>query len=168
MTHPLVKQLRFTRSEFQRALAGLTDEDARRRILPMNCISWNIAHLAGQEQRYWLTRMQGKTLFPHLDELAGYGQPASTPSLDEMLSAWNTITASCDLYLEALTTEILQAPFLIGGRPSKYSLGTVLQRMVYHYWVHIGEILVIRQMLGNQDLPEFVGDLHSQAPYQPN
>jgi DinB superfamily len=54
MPHPLVLQLRFTRREFQRALAGLSDEDARRRAMAMNCISWNIGHLAWQEQRYWL------------------------------------------------------------------------------------------------------------------
>jgi len=54
MTHPLVNQLRFTRSEFRRALKGLSDEEARRRYLPMNCISWNIGHLAWQEQKYFL------------------------------------------------------------------------------------------------------------------
>ena len=37
MPHPLVRQLRFTRSEFTRALAGVTDADARERLLPMNC-----------------------------------------------------------------------------------------------------------------------------------
>ena len=52
MPHPLVDQLRFTRNEFRRALVGLTDEEARRRFQPMNCISWNIGHLAWQEQRY--------------------------------------------------------------------------------------------------------------------
>lgn len=38
MPHPLVYQLRFTRSEFLRAVKGVSDEDARKRILPMNCI----------------------------------------------------------------------------------------------------------------------------------
>jgi hypothetical protein len=49
MSHPLVEQLRFVRSEFRRALADVDDADARRRFLPMNCISWNIGHLAWQE-----------------------------------------------------------------------------------------------------------------------
>ena len=49
MPHPLVEQLRFTRSGFLRAIKGLSDADARKRILPMNCISWNIGHLAWQE-----------------------------------------------------------------------------------------------------------------------
>jgi hypothetical protein len=75
MTHPLVLQLRFTRSEFQRGLKGLGDAEARQRMLPMNCISWNIGHLAWQEQRYWLFRGQDMILLPELNELVGSGCP---------------------------------------------------------------------------------------------
>ena len=39
MTHPLVAQLRFARSEFVRCLEGVSDEDARQRLLPMNRVS---------------------------------------------------------------------------------------------------------------------------------
>ena len=35
MTNPLVKQLRFARSEFKRCLEGISDEDSRKRILPI-------------------------------------------------------------------------------------------------------------------------------------
>jgi hypothetical protein len=93
MIHPLVVQLRFTRSEFQRALESLPDEDAKTRILPMNCISWNVGHLAWQEQRYFLTFAQDKVLLPRLNEEFRYGGPASTPSLVEMQEAWRTITS---------------------------------------------------------------------------
>lgn len=55
--------------------------------LPMNCISWNIGHLAWLEQRYWLTRLQGKMPLPHINELVGYGQSACTPPLAEMWEA---------------------------------------------------------------------------------
>ena len=79
MPHPLIVQLRFTRSEFKRGLEGLSETDARRRFLPMNCISWNIGHLAWQEQRYWLTRLQGQIPLPALNELVGNGQPACYP-----------------------------------------------------------------------------------------
>src|SRR5216684_2412783 len=78
MPHPLIIQLRFARSEFKRALKGLSDSDARRRFLPMNCISWNIGHMAWQEQRYWLTRLQGLIPLPHLNEKVGYSQTACT------------------------------------------------------------------------------------------
>jgi hypothetical protein len=92
MSHPLVQQLRFTRNEFRRALAGLTDTDARKRHLPMNCISWNIGHLAWQEQKYFLFYGQGQLLRPEIEEMFAYGAPASTPALDEMWTAWETIT----------------------------------------------------------------------------
>jgi hypothetical protein len=42
MTHPLVTQLRFARSEFRRCLEGVSDEDSRKRLLPMNSISWMV------------------------------------------------------------------------------------------------------------------------------
>ncbi|RPJ36243.1 MAG: DinB family protein, partial [Chloroflexi bacterium] len=80
MTHPLVDQLRFTRSEFQRALRGLKDGKARRRFLPMNCISWNIGHLAWQEQRYFLFYAQGQMPLPEIDKSFASGAPACTPA----------------------------------------------------------------------------------------
>ena len=90
MPHPLVSQLRFTRSEFMRAVKGVSDADARKRLLPMNCISWNIGHLAWQEQRYLLYFGQGKMLLPEINEQFAYGAPASTPPLKEVLAAWKT------------------------------------------------------------------------------
>jgi hypothetical protein len=39
--------------------------------------------------------------------------------------------------------------------------------MTFHYWFHIGEILAIRQMLGQGRLPEYVGNLEAKAPYRP-
>ena len=167
MIHPLVAQLRFTRSEWLRALAGISDVDARRRILPMNCISWNIGHLAWQEQRYWLQRAQGQTALPALHELFAYGAPASTPPLDEMWEAWHTIVQRVDPFLDTLTTEKLQAPFVWEGAPGPYRLGSLLQRVIYHYWYHTGENMAIRQMLGHTDLPDFVGDIDGEAPYRP-
>jgi len=167
MSHPLVLQLRFTRSEFRRALDGLTDDDARRRIMPMNCISWNIGHLAWQEQRYCLWRSQDLMPLPHINELFAYGAPASTPPLDEMWAAWHSITKAADLWLDTLTTEKLQQHVIIDDQPSDLIFGSLLQRLIYHYWYHTGENMAIRQMLGHKDLPEFVGNIDDEAPYQP-
>jgi hypothetical protein len=166
MPHPLVVQLHFTRSEWQRALDGLTDSEARR-LEPMNCISWMIGHLAWQEQLYWLKRVRGRVLVPELDDLVGYGRPASTPPLAAMWQAWQAITHAADPYLDTLTTESLQNRMLVEGQPFRYNIGTMLQRVIYHYWFHLGEALAIRQMLGHRNLPEFVGDIQTQAPYRP-
>ena len=167
MAHPLVDQLRFTRSEFVRALKGVKDEDARRRFMPMNCISWMIGHLAWQEQRYWLTRASGKILVPEINKLAANGAPASTPPLDEMWKAWRAITEAGDPFLDSLTTEMLTTYMTGTGEPDGESIGTRLRRTTYHYWYHTGESQAIRQMLGHKRLPQFVGDIDGDAVYRP-
>jgi hypothetical protein len=163
MPHPLVVQLRFTRSEFARGLEGLTGADAQRRILPMNCISWMIGHLAWQEQRYWLFRAQGKTLLPEVNKRFAYGAPASTPTLDEAWGAWRTVTGAADPWLDALTPLRLQQPLAEGFS----NIGTFLRRTTYHYWYHLGEAMAIRQSLQHAGLADFVGDIDGEAPYQP-
>ncbi len=163
MTHPLVDQLRFTRAEFVRGLTGLTDDDARRRLEPMNCISWMIGHLAWQEQRYWLSRAQGHVLLPELNERVAYRQPATAPPLEEMWAAWRKVTQAADPWLDKLTTVGLEQPLAEGLS----NVGTFLRRTTYHYWYHLGEALAVRQLLGHRELPEFVGDIDSQAPYKP-
>jgi len=167
MPHPLIDQLRFTRHEWLRGLEGVSEEDAARHFGPMNCISWTAGHLAWHEQRYWLERAQGKVLFPVLNELYAYRAPMSTPSLREMLDIWHTVTQAADPYLDALTTATLQEELLREGRPAGQSIGSALRRMTYHYWYHIGEIQAIRQMLGQGELPEYVGDIETEAPYRP-
>jgi hypothetical protein len=165
MPHPLVSQLRFTRSEFQRALRGVTDEEARRRFEPMNCISWNVGHLAWQEQRYWLHYGQEQVPLPDINKLFANGAPACTPPLEEAWLAWHTITTAADPWLDSLTTEDLQRAVPGAFRPD-VTFGSLLLRVIYHYWYHIGENMAIRQILGHEKLPQFVGDLDGKAPYR--
>jgi uncharacterized damage-inducible protein DinB len=167
MPHPLVDQLHFTRSEFIRAVKGVSDEDAERRFLPMNCLAWNVGHLAWQEQRYFLHYGQGQLLLPEIDREFAYGAPASTPSLKEMLVAWKTITAAADPWLDTLTSETLLRNVISNGKPIAYKYGNLLQRVIYHYWYHTGENMAIRQMLGHERLPVYVGNIDDKAPYRP-
>jgi hypothetical protein len=164
VTHPLVDQLRFTRSEWLRALRGTPEEDGERRLQPMNSIGWIVGHLAWQEQRYWLTRAAGTTPRPDLNATVASGGPATTPPLREMLAAWRSITADVDPWLESLTTEALLVSLPPPG--PKRSVGDSIRRVTYHYWFHIGEILAIRQILGHRRLPEYVGDIELKAPYR--
>src|SRR5512141_1596648 len=164
--HPLVRQLRFARSEFMRCLQGLGAEDAVRRVGPMNCISWMVGHLANQEQRYYLDFPGREIVSPGLVERVGTGRPASTPPLDEMLAIWQGVTRSADAYLEALTPADLLTFPTYRGKPIPESVGTLIQRNIYHYWFHTGEAHAVRQVLGHPDLPQFVGEMND-APYLP-
>lgn len=167
MTHPLVDQLRFARSEFERSLAGVSDEDARQRLGPMNCLSWMVGHLADQEQRYWLERQGHAPLAPGLNALVGYGQPASTPPLAEMWHAWHSIVAAVDPYLDTLSVADLRQLPPVPGPQAPETVGTMLLRMMGHYWFHTGESQAMRQLLGHRGLPDFVGDIGQEAPYRP-
>jgi hypothetical protein len=80
MTHPLIDQFRFTRSEWLRGLAGVSEEDGACHFGPMNCISWTVGHLAWHEQRSWLLRPQNILLCPPLNELFAYGAPTTAPT----------------------------------------------------------------------------------------
>ena len=179
MPHPLVTQLRFARSEFVRCLEGVSDEDARHRIMPMNCISWMVGHLAAQEQNYFVFFPQGKVPHPQLNKLVGFGQPASTPPLVDMWQVWHDITAEADTFLDTLTAEQLlthleqdikafeDSQFGIASKQilaqssvrSGESVGTRMLRTTYHYFFHMGEAHAIRQQLGHPDLPYFVGGM---------
>jgi hypothetical protein len=162
MPHPLVDQLRFARSEFQRGLAGLTDQDARMRNGPMNSISWMIGHLAWQEQRYWLTRAQRETPLPALNKSHAYGKPATTPPLEATWAAWRQVTLAADPWLASLSAARVRRPLAKGLS----SVGTFLLRTTYHYWYHLGEALAARQVMGHGKLPDFVGDIDGKAPYR--
>jgi DinB superfamily len=165
MAHPLVDQLRFTRSEFWRGLEGLSGEDAVRRIGPANSISWSVGHLAWQEQRYWLIRLQGQDpLFDRLVEEFCFGCPASTPPLEEMKGMWQAVTAAADPFLDSLTTSDFERWLTVGQ--ATFQPGSLLHRTIYHYWFHLGENLGLRQAMGHRDLAQFVGDIDGEAPFR--
>jgi len=164
MGHPLVDQLRFTRSEWVRVLDGVPEADGIVRVEPMNSISWIVFHLAWHEQANFLTRLHGRTPVPEANEHGVNGRPASTPPLADALRAWRAVTAAADPVLEALTTADLQAWIPTATRPRL--IGSAIQRVIYHYWFHIGEIASIRQVLGHAPVPEFVGDIDGRAPYR--
>lgn len=165
MTHPLVEQLRFTRSELWRGLEGLSEDDARRGVGPSNSISWNVGHLAWQEQRYWLIAMQGlDPVAPRLVTDFKFGGPPSTPPLAEVREMWETVIAASDPYLDSLTT--LDFEREVPGRSGTFQPGSLMHRTIYHYWFHLGESMGIRQALGHTDLPQFVGNIDDEAPFR--
>jgi hypothetical protein len=47
----------------------------------------------------------------------GFGQPASTPPLEEMWAVWRAITAAADKFLGTLTTEQLPTYLEREGKP---------------------------------------------------
>jgi hypothetical protein len=104
---------------------------------------------------------------PEIKDLAPYGRPATTPPLEEALSAWRAVTALVDPHLDTLTTAALDERYIVDGKPFGETVGTMIQRVTYHYWFHTGEAQAVRQMLGHTDLPEYVGGFADAASYRP-
>lgn len=165
MTHPLVDQLRFARRQFRVAFGGTPEDDALKRLGPMNSIGWIVAHLAWHEQAYWLTRAQGITVRPEVVTEGASGKPGTTPSLAVMADAWEAVIAAADPWLDAQTPATLFEP--IPNSPSPRLVGNGILRVTDHYWFHTGEIIAIRQVLGHTGLPEFIGDIDGLAPWRP-
>ena len=181
MAHPLVAQLRFARNEFVRCLEGVSDEDSRKRLLPMNSISWMVGHLAAQEQDYFVFFPKGAVPHPQLNISHGYGQPAVTPPLDDMWQVWRDITQAADPFLDTVsedqlgthleqTTQAVKDALFVYSQANEEllsqesvrsgeNIGTRILRVTYHYFFHTGEAHAIRQQLGHPDLPYFVGDM---------
>jgi hypothetical protein len=78
------------------------------------------------------------------------------------------LTRKAGAYHEHTSAEQLTVRIYVNGEPTVYTSGTLMQRVVYHYWYHTGENMAIRQLLGQAELPEFVGDIDVEAPYRPH
>ncbi len=149
--HTLLQMYYLTRKEFERNLQGLTDEDARKRIEPMNCISWIIAHVANQHRTFFVDVPAGRETDPRYTPY-GYGSPASQPPLAEALALWQASCDEADVWLHAATKESLHST---STSPWGENGGTLIVRNIFHTWCHLGEISSIRQILGHRP-PEFV------------
>lgn len=157
--HQLVELQHLTRKEFLRGLQGVSDEDARRRVKPMNCISWIIGHMADQEHASFVAWPQGRDREPEYAPFAG-GSPASQPSLETVMTLWRTACEAADKCLHAANEDSLRQPVIAPDfAVERENLGTRVVRNIFHYWSHMGEISAIRQMLGHHRPPQFV-DLH--------
>jgi len=154
----IINQLKFARHEFRKGFTGVNDEDGKRRLNPVNSIAWMVGHLAWHEQYYWLKRAQDKLPFPALAESASFGKPAGELILSEMVSCWEAVIEKADDFLLTLDENGLEDCLVIKGKTLPFNIGTMLSRMIYHYWYHLGEMQAVRQLLGHVNLPDFVSD----------
>ncbi len=157
--HTPVQMLYLSRKEFERNLEGLTDEDARNRIEPMNCISWIIGHVACQHRAFFVDWPAGSMTDARYQPY-GWGMRPSEPPLDEVLTLWQDVCRDSAEWLEAATKDSLQG---ICREPlgNGESWGTLLVRCIFHTWFHLGEINSIRQILGHR-AAQYV-DMHGWA-----
>lgn len=166
MTHPLVLQLQYAKQRWLAGHEGLSEEDAAKRLGEANSISWMVGHLGNFDQAIWCENVQDKTVTDAV-KVCSFGAPASTPSLNEMMTAWHEIQPVVDAFLETLTEDDMGTMLYYNGRPTE-NYGTMIQRQTWHYWYHLGEMQGIRQTLGHKNLAQFVGSMTKEVQFAPN
>ena len=87
--------------------------------------------------------------------------------MKEMLLAWRKVTRATDKWLDGLTTKKLQQMVELDGKKTTRMYGNLLQRVIYHYWYHLGENMAVRKILGHTGIGYFVGNIDGKAPYTP-
>ncbi|MEM7114315.1 MAG: ester cyclase [Chloroflexota bacterium] len=166
MTHPLVLQLQYAKQRWLAGHEGLSEEDAAKRLGEANSISWMVGHLGYFDQTVWCENVQNKTVTEAVN-VCGFGAPASTPSLQEMMTAWHEIQPVVNAFLETLTEDDVSTMLYYNGRPTE-NYGTMIRRQTWHYWYHLGEMQGIRQALGHKNLAQFVGRMTEDVQFAPN
>jgi hypothetical protein len=154
----IVNQLFFARYEFRKGFSGVTDEEGLKRLMPINSIAWMVGHLAWHEQFYWLKRAQNIVLIPELEKDASFRKPSGELFLCEMIVCWEEVTEKADGFLKLLSLPDLDSCMVVKDKKLNFNIGTMLSRMIYHYWYHNGEMQAVRQLIGHEDLPDFVSD----------
>lgn len=157
-SHHLVRYLKHVRRELRRAVEGMSQGDLEQRVQGINSVAWMVGHLSWQEQRYWL-EPRGEPIIA--DYLAAYanGAPAMTSpqhSFAELYAVWESVTEASNPWLESLSGHDLRMHFQGRRLFEVENVGSLMTRVIGHYYLHIGQITVVRKLLG-YPVPSFVG-----------
>jgi uncharacterized damage-inducible protein DinB len=149
------------REDLLRALEGLDDRSGALRLGGLNEAAWIVAHLAEQEQRYWLASFGLPEVAP---EVAPYrrGRSDEPLTLSEALDAWQRVAAATAPRLRRLGAEELERRAPDPTVASGERLDVMCLRVFGHYYLHIGQITAVRRWLG-LSVPPFVGRLPDPA-----
>ena len=157
MAHHLVRKVQHVRKELRRAIEGMSVADMERSVAGVNSIRWIIGHLAWQEQRYWVGGRGLPLIVEHLADY-GYGKPVpeNGEDFETVFGQWEAVTRASDDWLESLGEQDLREFPATGEIHKGENIGTMLMRVIGHYYVHIGQITAVRKIL-SYNVPPFVG-----------
>jgi len=147
LTHPLVTQLRFARSEFVRFFPqGKVPHPQLNKLVgfghpattPPLADMWQVWHDITAESDTFLDTITTEQLSTELKQ--------NPKALED--SMFGTVSK-----------EVMEKIRARGSVRSGENLGTKILRTTYHYFFHTGEAHAVRQQLGHPDLPYFVGNM---------
>jgi hypothetical protein len=142
--------------DLDRATAGLSSEDASRRIGTASPISWTVAHCANQLDSYVNVLFQGREPHQFLgQERFRFGAAGDPVDWEQVRAAVAEVHNAASPYLERLSETDLtrHVPYtgsLTALRETGMSVRYALIRIALHHYFHIGEIAAARTSLGHR------------------
>ncbi len=151
----LTAQFELQNSWFLNAIEEITDHESNIALTGMNPIKWLAGHLLNTRMVV-LQAITGTGVDPELYKLFGKGSSgkvdSSSPTIEELIGRWNTVAVELSKTLNELSEERLQsAPPFQTSIPDTTLQGFIAY-MSAHETFHIGQISIIRKMMGKESM----------------
>lgn len=146
----LASQLEYTAFSFEKNLEGITHDDSLAQPRPNgNCINWVVGHIV--HHRNIMHRLAGLDPVWTSEREERYYRaskpmtsPANAENLSELRAMYEASHSALSARLQEMTAEEMERE--IDGK----SLATLLAGLVFHESYHMGQIGVIRRVIGKQ------------------
>ena len=135
-----------------KAIEGLTAEQWTRRPQDScNCALWIVGHIAWARSR--ALKLLGVTwTAPWLTQFERGSKPEDAslyPSCDEVLAAWQELSASLPPALEAAPADAMATPAPPPSPSFDGTVGGMVSFLAMHETYHVGQIVYLRRFLGH-------------------
>ena len=144
-------------NDLDRATAGLSSEDAERRVGTASPISWSVAHLAEHLDANVNARFQQQDRHPFFgQETFRFGAAGDAADWSRVQLAVQEVRQAAGPFLKGLAEADLSrtVPYdgaiAVARKAGEMSLEYALIRVALHHYFHIGEIAAVRNSLGHQ------------------
>ena len=142
----IIDQYKITNNQVLNYINDISDEESKAIFAPLNCISWTLGHLSRYNNLTFATRDKGEQIPEKFRDFEN-GSPHSQKDLSYVKGLWEKTLNDTDKFLDNLKEEDLKR-ILNNDSYDVDNLGTVMTRMIFHSWNHLGEIASVRQLLG--------------------
>lgn len=142
----IIDQYKITNNQVLNYINDISDEESKAIFTPLNCISWTLGHLSRYNNLAFAARDKGEEIPEKFRDFEN-GSPHSQKDLSYVKGLWEQTLNDTDKFLDNLKEEDLKR-ILNNDSYDVDNLGTVMTRMIFHSWNHLGEIASVRQLLG--------------------
>lgn len=137
---------------FVNALAGISEDEANKQLADnLNPIKWVAGHVLNTRMSV-VSILSGRPQDPNYSKYFGKGTSnkidPSSPTIDEIVLKWSSVSLELAECLNGLTEEKLISPPPFQTAILNNTLQGLIAYMVIHESHHIGQLSILRKLLG--------------------